>query len=329
MSPGERTPSNSPTLAVSANRLSATLAQARTDADERVRSGVIEVNELTAEIAALNEQIVPLKLSGTSVGDLLDRRDLAIDRLSQLVNINYFETQSGSVEVSTGGHPLVAGYNAFALETVPNILNSNFVDVRFVADAIPLSVKSGEIRAYLDLRDIYVPARIADLDTLVADVIADVNLVHAAGFGLDGVTGRAFFTGVGAGTIAVDAVVAANPNALAASATLLGLPGDASNALAIADLQYVKGLTGGTQTYNEFYGSLVSGIGVTLREARNRGAAQDLVLEQLRLQRESTSGVSLDEEMVSLVKYQRAYEAASKLVAVADEMLDTLINRMI
>jgi flagellar hook-associated protein 1 FlgK len=317
------------TLALSANRLGATLVQARTDADDRVSASIVEVNSLTAEIARLNEQIVPLKLSGTSVGDLEDRRDVAIDRLAQLVNITYFEADDGHVEISTGGHPLVAAYNSFALQGVPNPLNSNYVDVRFAGDAIPLTVKAGEIRAYLDVRDSYVPARLADLDTLVADVIADVNVVHAAAFGLDGVTGRNFFTGVGAATLAVNAVVAANPNAVAASSTLLGVPGDASAALALADLQYVKGLSGGTQNYDEFYGSLVSGIGVTVREARSRGEAQDLVLEQLKLQRESTSGVNLDEEMVSLVRYQRAYEAASKLVAVTDEMLDTLINRMI
>lgn len=317
------------TLSLAANRLGATLVQARSEADERVRASLVEVNSLTAEIAALNRQIVPLKLSGTSVGDLEDRRDLAMDRLSQLVNITYFEADDGHVEISTGGHPLVAGYASFAIEGIPNPLNSNYIDVRFVSDAIPLTVNAGEMRAYLDIRDSYVPARIADLDTLIADLIADVNTVHTAGFGLDGVTARGFFTGVGAATIAVDPLVATNPNAVAASSTLAGVPGDASSALALAALQYVKGLSGGTQTYNEFYGSVVSGIGVTVREARNRGEAQGLVLEQLKLQRESTSGVSLDEEMVSLVRYQRAYEAASKLVSVADEMLDTLINRMI
>jgi flagellar hook-associated protein 1 len=317
------------TLSVSANRLSSTLGKTRTESNERVVAGITEVNSLTREIAYLNDQIVPMKLSGTSIGDLLDRRDVAMDRLAQLVNMTYFEAADGRVEISSGGHSLVSGNVAFAIEGVPNVLNSNYVDVRFVTDAAPMNLNAGEIKTYLDMRDVYVPARMTDLDTLIADIIADVNVVHTAAFGLDGVTGRAFFTGVGAGTIAVNAVIANSPNAVGASSTLLGIPGDASAALALADLQYVKSLTGGTQTFDEFYGSLVSGIGVTLREARNRGAAQDLVIEQLKLQRESTSGVSLDEEMVSLVRYQRAYEAASKLVSIADEMLDTLINRTI
>jgi flagellar hook-associated protein 1 FlgK len=124
-------------------------------------------------------------------------------------------------------------------------------------------------------------------------------------------------------------VVAGNPNAVAASLTAAGVPGDAGNALALADLQYAKVLSGSTQTFNDYYGSLVAGIGVTLREATNRSQAQSLVVEQLTTQRESASGVNLDEEMVSLVQFQRAYQAASKLVQVVDDMLDTLINRTI
>jgi flagellar hook-associated protein 1 FlgK len=316
-------------LALAANRLGSTLVQTRSEANARLRDIVPEVNALTAEIADLNRQIVPMKMTGTSVGDLEDRRDVAIDRLAQLMNISYMEADDGHVEISTGGHALVSGWDAYAIEGIANPLNSNYINLRFVADSVPLTVTAGEIRAHLDMRDSYVPARITELDTLIAKIITDVNTAHAAAFGLDGVTGRAFFTGTGAATIALDAVVAGNPNAVAAASTLAGVPGDASAAQTISGLQFVKGLSGGTQTYNEYYGSLVSGIGVTLQEAQSRGEAQNLVLDQLKMQRESTSGVNLDEEMVSLVRYQRAYEAASKLVAVADEMLDTLINRMI
>jgi flagellar hook-associated protein 1 FlgK len=316
-------------LTVTANRIGVALVQQRADANRRVEASIVEINGLTAEIASLNEQIVPLKLSGTSTGDLEDRRDLAIDRLSQLMNITYVHTDNGNVEISAGGHPLVSRNLAFALEGVPNAANSNYLDVRFAADAAPLNAARGELRADLDIRDSYVPARIAELDTLVTRIISDVNATHAAGFGLDGVTGRNFFTGATAATMGVDAAVAGSPNAVAASLTAAGVPGDAGNALALADLQYARVLAGGTQTFNDYYGSIVAGIGVGLREATNRSGAQALVIEQLTAQRESASGVNLDEEMISIVQYQRAYQAASKLVAVVDEMLDTLINRTI
>lgn len=317
------------TLATNANRLGSALVQQRTEANTRIAASITEVNTLASQIAKLNEQIVPLKISGTSTGDLEDKRDLALDRLAQIMNVSYFNADDGSVEISVGGHPLVARNLSFALEGVPNALNANYLDVRFTGDAVPLNVLRGEMRANLDMRDSYVPARIAELDTLVAQVVNDVNAVHAAGYGLDGVTGRNFFTGTSAATVAVNATIANAPNAVAASTTAGGVPGDAHNALALADLQNVRGLAGGTQTYDEFYASLVSGIGVTVNSTKARGEAQSLVLEQLTARREGASGVNVDEEMVNLVKYQRAFEAASRLVKVADDMLDTLINRMI
>ncbi len=317
------------TLSLAANRLGNSLVQQRTDANNRVAASITEINGLTAQIARLNEQIVPMKLSATSTGDLEDQRDLAIDRLAQLMNITYVEVDDGSVEVSIGGHPLVARNISFALEGVPNALNANYLDLRFAGDLIPLSVTKGELRANLDIRDSYVPARITELNTLVSSIITDVNTAHAAGYGLDALTGRAFFAGTSAANIAVDAAVAANPNFVAASLTAGGVPGDSGNALAMADLQYARVLAGGTQTYNDFYGAIVAGVGVTLREATSRAQAQSLVVEQINATREGAKGVNLDEEMVQLVQFQRAYQAASKLIQVVDSMLDTLINRTI
>lgn len=317
------------TLSMAANRLGNSLVQQRTDANNRIGASITEVNGLTAQIARLNEQIVPMRMSGTSTGDLEDQRDAALDRLAQLMNITYVEVDNGSIEVSVGGHPLVTRNISFAIEGVPNALNANYLDLRFVGDTIPLNVARGEIRANLDMRDSYVPARITELDTLVARIISDVNTAHAAGYGLDGVTGRAFFAGTSAANVAVNAAVAANTNFVAASRTAAGVPGDAGNALALADLQYARVLNGSTQTYNDYYGSVVSGIGVSLREATSRSEAQALVVEQLNAAREGAKGVNLDEEMVQLVQFQRAYQAASKLIQVVDEMLDTLINRTI
>ncbi len=317
------------TLSMAANRLGSALVQQRTDANSRIAASITEVNGLTAQIARLNEQIVPMKLSGTSTGDLEDQRDAALDRLAQLMNVTYLEVDNGSMEVSIGGHPLVSRNVSFALEGVPNALNANYLDLRFASDTVPLNAAKGEIRANLDIRDTYVPARITELNTLVAQIITDVNTAHAAGYGLDGGTGRAFFAGTTAANMAVDAAVAANSNFVAASRTAGGVPGDSGNALALADLQYVRVLSGSTQTYNDYYGSIVSGVGVSLREATSRSQAQALVVEQLNATREGAKGVNLDEEMVQLVQYQRAYQAASKLIQVVDEMLDTLINRTV
>jgi flagellar hook-associated protein 1 FlgK len=316
------------TFALAANRIYTAMGDLRGEADSRLKGAVAEINDLTTEIASLNGQISPIVVSGASAPDLSDRRDLAIDRLARLMNINYAHQTDGTVDISVGGHSLVSGKTAFALVGVPNALNSNYIDIQFQIDGIALSTSGGEVRGLLDQRDTNLVARIADLNTLVSQVITDVNTAHTAGFGLDSVTGRAFFTGTDASDITVDPLNMADVNRIAAAATAAGVPGDGSNAAAISDLQYVRGLLAGTATYDEFYASVISTVGVASREAQSRVAAQDMVVEQLKLVRDGISGVNLDEEMVSLVRYQRAYEAASRLVRVADEMLDTLINRM-
>jgi flagellar hook-associated protein 1 FlgK len=315
------------TFALSANRIYTSMNQLRREADSRLQGAVAEINDLSAEIASLNERIGNMVASGTPAPDLSDRRDVAIDRLATLANINYVQQSDGTIDIAVGGHSLVTGRIAQTVVGVPNAGNSNYIDIQFQADGLAFNTSGGEVRGLLDQRDTDLPNRIAELNTLVSAVLTDVNTAHAAGFGLDGVTGRDFFIGTNAGDIAVDPLNIADINRVAASATAGGVPGDGSNASAISDLQYAQGLLGGTATYDDFYGNFVASVGVDSAQAQSRLNAQNLVVNQMTLVRDGTSGVNLDEEMVSLVRYQRAYEAASRLVRVADEMLDTLINR--
>ena len=191
-----------------------------------------------------------------------------------------------------------------------------------------MNLNDGELRGLLDARDTDLTGQIASLNALVAQVITDVNAVHAAGFGLDSVTGRAFFTGTNASDIAMNAVVLADTNAVAASATAAGVPGDGSNAQAVADLQYATPLGGGTASYDQFYANIVSTLGAAARETEALLAAQELVNSHVSQVRQGASGVNLDEEMVQLMRYQRAYEGATRLISVIDDMLDRLINGM-
>ena len=225
---------------------------------------------------------------------------------------------------------LVRSATSFAIYGDPNITNNNYVDLKFVADDGAVTVTDGELRGLLDQRDTDLPARIADLNALVAQIITDVNTAHAAGYGLDDVTGRNFFSGTNASDVVVNSVVLGDLNAVAAAKN--GPPtlaGDGSNASAISDLQYARNLLAATATYDEFYEGFVSSLGAATREAERLESAQTLVSARLEQVRLSASGVSLDEEMVDLMRFQRAYEAAARIVSVVDEMLDALINRMI
>jgi len=99
--------------------------------------------------------------------------------------------------------------------------------------------------------------------------------------------------------------------------------------LAIADLQITSVAIGDVNTtFNDYYHSIVSRVGADVQYAATRVDNQSEMLIYLDNYRESVSGVSLDEEMINLIQYQRAYESAAKLISVVDEMLGTLLDSL-
>jgi len=127
----------------------------------------------------------------------------------------------------------------------------------------------------------------------------------------------------------VNSAIVSDPDKIAAAQTKDGLPGDNRMALAIADLQVASVPIGDENTtFSDYYHSIVSRVGADVQYADTRVDNQTEMLTYLDNYRESVSGVSLDEEMVNLIQYQRAYESAAKLISVADEMLGTLMNSL-
>jgi len=102
--------------------------------------------------------------------------------------------------------------------------------------------------------------------------------------------------------------------------------GDNRNALAMADLLDEDLLAGGTESIGQAYRRMVGEVGTTTRQSEFAAEAQDRMLERAVAQREAVSGVNLDEEAANLVRYQQAYQAAAQIIAVADEMFQTLLN---
>ena len=111
---------------------------------------------------------------------------------------------------------------------------------------------------------------------------------------------------------------------------------DGANALALVDLQSklvfdsvtLDSAGSGTFTFNEFYSSLVSNVGIQSFSSRSIYSQQEGILLQLGTRRESVSGVSIDEEMINMIKFQQAYNAAARLISVVDELLDTVISQV-
>ena len=153
--------------------------------------------------------------------------------------------------------------------------------------------------------------------------IGNTNAVSVNGFGLDGVNNRPFFGGTDAATISV----LATPTTIAASASAATLPGDNTNALAIAQLQDtgVASLSGAT--VDGAYAQLVTTIGSDSQAAQRATSNAGVLVDSLSNRRDAISSVSLDEEMTNLVKYQQGYQAAARALTAMDDALNLLINR--
>jgi flagellar hook-associated protein 1 FlgK len=112
---------------------------------------------------------------------------------------------------------------------------------------------------------------------------------------------------------------------IAASTSATGT-GDGSNALALSDLRAERILGGGTQTVEEFYSSLVGRVGAEAKEIYTDAEGQRLVIDQIETRRKNLQGVSINEEAVSLILFQRAYQAAARIITTVDEMMQTAVN---
>ncbi len=132
--------------------------------------------------------------------------------------------------------------------------------------------------------------------------------------------------GSSARTIQLNTAVSNNLDLIAASSTSTGIPGNSDQAIAIANLQYALTMNGNSTTFEDHYNALVGKVGGDLLSADAYYSHQSAMVLQLENRRESISGVSLDEEMINLVKFQTAYDAAAKLITTADELMQTVLN---
>jgi flagellar hook-associated protein 1 FlgK len=251
-----------------------------------------------------------------------------MDRLSELVQVSSTENADGSINVLMGAQVLVnGGVGKTDLFTVPNAGNNGFVDVTYGSGGPAATMGNAGIAGRITARDTLVPQYQASLDTIAANLIAATNALHTTGFDVNGNPGQPFFTGTDAATISVNTAIQANPSLIAASDTA-GASGNNEIALAITALRNSMSppLAPGTPTSHTAYNALVAGLGTDNRTARNEVSTQEALVDLLARRRQALSGVSLDEEAANLLRYQRAYEAAARVLSTYDEILDKLIN---
>ncbi len=290
-----------------------------------VEDDVSKANALLKEIAGLNDRIIDTELGSRGfANELRDARLAQIEQLAGFLNIQTSEEPNGSVNISVDGNLLVSDNQVLdSMETYDNGTGSLLV--RLQGSGTGLNVTGGSIAGTITARDTGIQKLRDDLNELAGLVISEVNAVHQSGYSLTGTTGEPFFTGTSAADIQVTANLLDDPSLLQASADATAV-GDNQVAVSIAQLAGKTHASLSGQTFSQKYGQSVAALGQSLNGVNNQLGNQKVVEDMIRRQRDSISGVSLDEEMTDMLRFQRAYQASAKLINTVDEMLDIIMS---
>ncbi|MCD6151824.1 MAG: flagellar hook-associated protein FlgK [Deltaproteobacteria bacterium] len=402
---------------------------------QSIEAGVQQLNNLTAQVADLNQTISENEMLGNDANDLRDRRNNLLTQISEMIDINYFENERSQVTVlSANGKSLVQGNESYNLRVDFDPLTGD-PQIVWHNDSYPMNetMRSGKLRGWLDGWNDLKGAH-NDLKELASALIFHVNQQHVQGYDLDGEAGTQFlehaimtsegmgnqgdgilmfdtasgidgidwenlqnyddfeirfdqdYAGVGdeftiVNTITGETVIPDNidtsgtdeisiefnggyfvkisysggtsprsgdtfslsfrdnaartvgvnetlsdPVKVAASDNPLEVPGNNGAALKIAQLQHALTMSSNRSSFNEFYSSVVGKVGSLAQMAKNNGEHSALVAKQLQLKQESVSGVSIDEEMTNLIRFQQAYSASARIISKVDELLDIVIR---
>jgi flagellar hook-associated protein 1 FlgK len=319
-------------VASSFNDLALRLDEERTAVDDRIRGAADRLDELAFQIAELNEQIGAAQALGGGQ-ELMDRRDTLVREVTSLIDTKVLPDDNGMVTVVVaGGMPLVERGEYRHVRVDPaspaggarvEIEGSGWLDV---TDRI----SGGALAGWLQARDVDIAAMESRLDQLAEDLRVRVNNQHRAGFGTDGVDDRPFFATYGSGPqgaaldLEVRSGLVADPGQVAA-ATNATLSGDNRNTLALAALADSNFAAGGTATFGAEYAAFMGQTASVARGATLQATSSAAALAQTESLWAQRTGVSVDEEMVDLIAFEKAYQAAAKLVSVTDQLYDTLL----
>jgi flagellar hook-associated protein 1 len=307
------------------HQLDATVHQVGDDALTKMREQVDQANDLAGRIGELNQMILSTGGPSGSSPDLQDQRDLLVDQLSSLVGVRVLQRDDGTIGVAAGDTMLVDGANVQAL-AVQALAGGGFGLT--TAGGGTVDPKSGSLRALSDLTTTTLPGIQRQLDTLAQALVTTVNAIHRTGYTLSGSTGTDFFdpAGVTARSIALAPAVAASGDAIAAAG--VAAPGDGAIAQQLANLATTGTAALGGKSFRDFYIDFAGAVGANVSAASQDADAHQAMVDQADTLRASVSGVSVDEEMVALIGQQQAYSAAARIVKIADDMMQSVLNMM-
>ncbi|WP_182101612.1 flagellar hook-associated protein FlgK [Niallia taxi] len=344
----------------------AKMSELKTDLKASSLMKANEANTMLEQIEKLNKDIVHIESLGTdNANDLRDQRDLLTDKLSKLMNINVKEQANGSYNISlTDGQTLLDqnGLKRLGEGVATNIVNIDSIkggEIGGINKSLNEIVP--EFQEQLDAMvqgllygkmSIEVPAgsNLADGTSYSQNTVIEVegiNGLHKLGWnlnqgavgGVDLFTSKENYTSIQ--DLQVNPDIISNLSNIATSMrteVVNGQPqvlkGNGDIALAIGKLRDAvttfETASGKTKTgnFDDNFRSVIGDLGVKAQEINRRVVNQESIMNSVANRRDSIVGVSVDEEMANLIKFQHAYTATARVMTAVDEMLDTIISRM-
>ncbi len=315
-------------LCEAVNRGGDTLIESIRRAEDRIKDEITGVNKILNDMKILHQRISDSDaVSGPA--DLMDARDGLAEQLAEKIGVDVDYQGNGQLSLFVGGHAIVQEVHIRELSATGN---SGQLSVKMSADSGTVTVDSllkGELGGLIRAKE-QMAATLADLDTFAEEFVDEVNAQHSSGFDAYGAPGLDFFsipTGfTNASTdMTLDSAMAVDAQMIAVAGSPSAEVGDGENLQAIIDVEKTDLFTSGTQNSREFVSSIYSDLGNAIVGFEVDAATHGAIITDLVSLKDANSKVDLDEEAVSLIQYQAAYQAAARVVTAADELLNELM----
>jgi flagellar hook-associated protein 1 FlgK len=318
---------------------SSRLSSARDELLGRAQGIATEVNVRLERIAELNDKIQRLQSEDSSGrAELMDQRDELVREVSERIDLKAVPGDAGSLTLLSSGSALVDDGEASSIRVTVdanNDLKFEFVRKNNAID-VTTKVAGGRLGGIREARDTDIVSLQTDLDQFAADFSTAINAVHTGGLDLNGAAGLNLFTDpAGAALPAPPGTAFAfsvNPNIVAdadlLAAATAGAPPPGGNDNVIALSQVSQTAIGGKGTPAASFGALAGSIGEKLSASESSRSMRESTVAHADNLRQSISSVSLDEEMINLTKFQRAFDASMRVLQAANEMLTSLMQRL-
>ena len=300
----------------------------------QIETDLGKANQYIEGIAQLNTEIARAEANHAGQAlSLRDQRQALLQNLSEIMQVKTenIDGSAGQIRVYIptvgGASPTIDLVNLGRYEQIEFDDSGLTPKFEVAGEGVQVSIQGGSIHGAIEAREGPIADYMRNLDTLAGSLVEQVNAIYS-----DGGAASNFFTDTGAAAdrlavnISLDSTLDSTTLRTSNASTDQG---DNTAVLAIAELDETRQTALGNRTFGSFYRSIVTDLGEKTAKTQSRLDDENIVYKLLKEQQDSVSGVSIDEEMTDMMKFQRAYEATGKLIKAIDEMLDVIVNRLI